>query len=1051
MYLTTPLPGTPAGNHEYRAFICWNSLGVDYLRLVLSRCGMACHQFPQTLSMRRCLLLTSLILSLTVPAQTTWWGMTSLGGENNVGTIYTITEGNVYTKWYDFSTIPGRSPRADVLKASNGLYYGTTEFGGTDDAGVLFSYNPANGVYTVLQNFSSSTSGGTAIGNRPARGLAELTVSGSQRIYGTCQLGGTSNKGTIWEWNITTSVFTLRATFTGANGEEPFGGLVEGTAGVLFGTTSKGGANNTGSIFRFTPPSTLSLRVSMAAAPLPFLQNATGRAPRAGLIKAQNGKLYGSCSGGGTNGAGTVFEFATGGTTITAVSLVDATMGSVPFGEFVQFTNNSLYGTCTDGGANGIGSIIRIDASVSPLTITKVYDFQAGTNGNFCAGRLIKSANNLIYGTTNAGGLNNGGVIFSFNPTGDVYTKVSDLNTGGFAGSFGGLAEDGSGVLVGLALDGGAASSGALYRYTVASNTFNELVAFSFSNGARPRGRLTKATNGLFYGLTSNGGLNNKGVLFSFDPTTSTYTLRHTFGTGTGGDFPLGSLIEVNGKLYGTCSEGGNSGQGTLFEYTLSTNTMVKKVDLVPNSGGVPKSGLFKASNGTLYLMTSVGGGVNNKGSILSYVAGSTSITSLFSFSTTTGSMPLGDLMQASNGLLYGTLSADGAASAGTLFSFNPVGNVFQKLVDMDVLLGGFPSGDLIQASNGKLYGMAREGGTNAGGTLFSWDIGLNLYTQEYDLTAGTEGSFSESNLIQGTDGLLYGTSSAGGTNGSGTLFRFNPTTLSFTVLQTLAGITSGQAPFDGLASELAATSPSLQLNARVILEGPYVSGTGLMNDALRVLGTFPLSEPYTALGYTNVVTGSTTPPVLAVSGNNAIVDWVLVELRNKTNNTQVITAIPALLQRDGDIVAVDGISTLSINQPADLYFVAVRHRNHLGVLTLNTVALSGTPTSVDLTTGSVPLFGTAAQKQVGSAWTSWAGNTAPNNQLKYTGASNDRDPILVAIGGSTPTNTLSGYRAEDCNLDGVVKYTGASNDRDIILLNIGGSSPTATRTEQLP
>jgi hypothetical protein len=87
----------------------------------------------------------------------------------------------------------------------------------------------------------------------------------------------------------------------------------------------------------------------------------------------------------------------------------------------------------------------------------------------------------------------------------------------------------------------------------------------------------------------------------------------------------------------------------------------------------------------------------------------------------------------------------------------------------------------------------------------------------------------------------------------------------------------------------------------------------------------------------------------------------------------------------------------------------------------------------------------------VGSAWTSWAGNTAPNNQLKYTGASNDRDPILVAIGGSTPTNTLSGYRAEDCNLDGVVKYTGASNDRDIILLNIGGSSPTATRTEQLP
>ncbi len=1001
--------------------------------------------------MRRPVLLFTLFLALTATAQTTWWGMTSLGGTNNVGTIYTITEGNTFTKRYDFSTIPGRSPKADVLKATNGLYYGTTEFGGTEDAGVLFSYNPANGVYTVLQNFSTSTSGATAIGNRPARGLVELTVSSSQRIYGTCQLGGTSNKGTIWEWNITTSSFALRATFTGANGEEPFGGMVEGTTGVLFGTTSKGGANGTGSIYRFTPPSTLALRVSMAAAPLPLLLNATGRAPRAGMIKAQNGTLYGSCSGGGTNGVGTVFEFATAGTTVTAVSLDATTLGSVPFGEFVQFTNNILYGTCSSGGANNIGSILRIDATTSPATITKVYDFQTGVSGNFCAGRLMKASNNLIYGTTNAGGVSNGGVIYSFNPTGNVYTKVADLNTGGFAGSFGGLTEDGSGVLVGLALDGGTASSGALFRYTVGTNTFTELVSFSFSNGSRPRGRLVKASNGLFYGLTSNGGTNNKGVLFSFDPGTNTYTLRHTFGTGTGGDFPLGSLIEVSGKLYGTCSEGGTSGQGTIFEYTLATNTMVKKVDLVPNSGGVPKSGLFKASNGTLYLMTSIGGGVNNKGSILSYTAGATTITPLFSFTTTTGSMPLGDLMQASNGLLYGTLSADGTAGAGTLFSFNPVGNAFTKLLDMDVLLGGIPCGDLKQATNTQLYGMAREGGTNGGGVLFSWDIDSLIYTQEYDLDAATEGSFSESNLIQGTDGLLYGTCSAGGANSAGSIFRFNTVSRSLNVLQVLAGTTNGQAPFDGLASELAPASPGLQLNARVILEGPYVSGTGLMNDALRVLGTFPTSEPFTALGFTNVVPGAVTAPVLAVSGNNAVVDWILVELRDKTNNTVIVTAVPALLQRDGDIVALDGVSALTINQPADNYYVAVRHRNHFGVLTLNTIALSGTPTSLDLTTGAVALYGTAAQKQIGSVWASWAGNTVRNNQLKYTGASNDRDPILVAIGGSSPTLTIGGYRQEDCNMDGTVKYTGGANDRDIILVNIGGSSPTATRNEQLP
>jgi hypothetical protein len=73
------------------------------------------------------------------------------------------------------------------------------------------------------------------------------------------------------------------------------------------------------------------------------------------------------------------------------------------------------------------------------------------------------------------------------------------------------------------------------------------------------------------------------------------------------------------------------------------------------------------------------------------------------------------------------------------------------------------------------------------------------------------------------------------------------------------------------------------------------------------------------------------------------------------------------------------------------------------------------------------------------------------NGQLQYTGSGNDRDPILLAIGGSVPTNFITGYRIEDTNLDGVVKYTGSANDRDVILLNIGGTVPTSIRLQQLP
>jgi hypothetical protein len=87
----------------------------------------------------------------------------------------------------------------------------------------------------------------------------------------------------------------------------------------------------------------------------------------------------------------------------------------------------------------------------------------------------------------------------------------------------------------------------------------------------------------------------------------------------------------------------------------------------------------------------------------------------------------------------------------------------------------------------------------------------------------------------------------------------------------------------------------------------------------------------------------------------------------------------------------------------------------------------------------------------VGGVQVLWQANTLPDASVKYTGPSNDRDVILLRIGGTVPTATLAGYWPEDATLDGVVKYTGSGNDRDAILLTIGGSVPTATRTEQLP
>jgi hypothetical protein len=157
------------------------------------------------------------------------------------------------------------------------------------------------------------------------------------------------------------------------------------------------------------------------------------------------------------------------------------------------------------------------------------------------------------------------------------------------------------------------------------------------------------------------------------------------------------------------------------------------------------------------------------------------------------------------------------------------------------------------------------------------------------------------------------------------------------------------------------------------------------------------------------------------------------------------------LLQRDGDIVAVDGISPVQLQLAPGNYHVAILHRNHFGIMTASPVALGSASVIVDLRSSATGTWGTDARKDVGGTMAMWAGNTRIDRTMKYTGLNNDRDPILVVIGGVIPTGTVVGYYQEDTNLSGLVKYTGLANDRDLILQNIGGVIPTNSLTEQLP
>lgn len=238
-------------------------------------------------------------------------------------------------------------------------------------------------------------------------------------------------------------------------------------------------------------------------------------------------------------------------------------------------------------------------------------------------------------------------------------------------------------------------------------------------------------------------------------------------------------------------------------------------------------------------------------------------------------------------------------------------------------------------------------------------------------------------------------------------------------------------------------------LNAKAFLEGPYDANSGLMSDELRVVGLIPPSEPYSSLGVNNVANNgadiATWLPNIA--GSEAPIDWVLLELRDGSTVLETRTAI---VRADGQVIAPTGSTTLGFAQSLVGRTLAVRHRNHLGAM--GAALLTGTGDAVDLTSTNTPMFGGAgATNLIGTVRALWAGDVTGNGQVKYTGVNNDRDPILVAIGGTVPTYTITGYRAEDVNLDGVVKYTGSNNDRDPILANIGGVVPTAVRNAQLP
>lgn len=331
--------------------------------------------------------------------------------------------------------------------------------------------------------------------------------------------------------------------------------------------------------------------------------------------------------------------------------------GSFPTGDLVIGPEGDFYGTTTNGGAGGQGTIFKIGTNRNFATL---FSF-TGQNGANPRANLIYDSNGDFYGTTYSGGDSSLGTVFRFNTNGSLGTVLSFAGTNG-ANPAGGLIRGNDGAFYGTTSSGGRSNLGTVFR--IAPNgDLTTLVSFARTNGANPLASLVLGSDGVFYGTTCYGGTQNQGTIFRITPE-GVLTLLTSFA-GTNGANPLGALTFADsGDLFGTTGNGGPRGVGTIFKVT--TNGDLTMLVSFSDSGGNPRGSLVLGNDGLLY-GTTCGTAAVTRGTIFSMTTNGV-LTTLISFIGRTGANPYAGLLLAPDGAFYGTTVGGGSNAMGAVF-----------------------------------------------------------------------------------------------------------------------------------------------------------------------------------------------------------------------------------------------------------------------------------------------------------------------------------------------------------------------------------------------
>ena len=371
------------------------------------------------------------------------------------------------------------------------------------------------------------------------------------------------------------------------DGQNPYGSVVVGVGGALFGTTLNGGQDGSGTVFKINPDG------SGYAVLHSFTNSPDGASPYASLVEGSDGMLYGTTYYGGTtnqgystaigngSGYGVVFKISPYGNDYAILhTFTNAPDGVNPFAGLIQASDGMLYGTTLAGGTANLGMAFRMNTDGSDYQILR--SFTNTPDGAEPAGRLLQASDGMLYGTTQGGGNGEGGTIFKMSPDGSNYQILDSLVAGGSDGFSlqSGLIQGSDGELYGIASSSGFYGTesppypGTIFMISTNGTGFTVLHTFvGGSDGAVPYGTLTQGLGNALYGTTYAGGTNVLGTIFEINLGGGGYNVLYDFSYANG-EYPSCTLVpgtasDGSGVFYGT-TLGGGTGNGTVFALTVN-------------------------------------------------------------------------------------------------------------------------------------------------------------------------------------------------------------------------------------------------------------------------------------------------------------------------------------------------------------------------------------------------------------------------------------------------------------------------------------------------